>query len=87
MDEYISKSEGELLELKNNSRKHLIYGILLLLFFPLCLFLLLYNLVGSFVIVIIVTPSLGAWFLYDGIKEYKEYRRMKKEYESVDHFT
>jgi len=87
MDEYISLCEAELLELKNNSRKHLIYGVLFLLFFPLCLFFLLYNLVGSFVIIIIVTPGLGVWFLYDGIKGYKKYRQMKKEYESMNHFT
>jgi len=87
MYEYSWKSEGELLELKNNSRKHIIYGIVLLLIVPLCIFFLLNTLVGSFVIVIIVTPSLGAWFLYDGIKKYTEYRRMKKEYESVHHFS
>jgi heme O synthase-like polyprenyltransferase len=87
MYQYSWKSEGELLEVKNNSRKHIIYGVVLLLIVPVCLFFLLNTLVGSIVIVIIATPSLGAWFLYDGIKGYKKYRQMKKEYDSVDHFT
>jgi len=77
MYEQTSINELELLELKNKSKKYIIYSILLIMIMPCCLFLLFYTLLGYFVLFIIVTPSLGLWFLYDGINGYKKYKRMK----------
>ena len=86
MFEHSSMNELELLELKNNSIKHIIYGILLILIVPCCLFLLLYTLFNYFVVFILVTPSFGVWFLYDGINGYKKYKRTQKESEpSLDY--
>jgi hypothetical protein len=73
-------NEIELLELKNKSIKHIIYGIVLILIIPCCLFLLFYTLFSSFVIFILVTPSFGLWFLSDGIYGYLRYKRLKKEF-------
>ena len=86
MDEQISMNDLELLELKNKSRNHIIYGILLIMIIPCCVFLLFYTLLGYFVIFIVVTPSFGLWFLYDGINGYKKYNRIKREFESFKNF-
>ena len=75
MYERTSINELELLELKTTSRNHIIYGILSIMIIPCSLFLLIYTLSGYFFIFIIVTPGLGAWFLYDGIKGYKKFKR------------
>ena len=72
--------ELDLLELKHKSLKHIVYGILLILVIPCCLFLLFYTLSNSFVIFIVVTPSFGLWFLYDGMNGYEKYKGLKKEY-------
>jgi len=81
MDEQLSRNELDLLELKTTSRNHILYGLLLLLVIPCCLFLFVYTLSGYFVIFIVVTPSLGLWFLYDGIHGYKQYKKIKEEFE------
>lgn len=83
MYESTSINELELLELKTKSIKHIVYGIVLILLVPCCLFLLFYTLLHYFVIFIFVTPSLGLWFLYNGINGYKHYKRINKKFEPI----
>jgi hypothetical protein len=82
-----SINEEELLELKTKSRKHILYGLILISILPCFLFLLFYTILGSFVLFIIITPSLGLWFLYDGITGYKKYRHLKKQTQPPDLFA
>jgi|GEM_PF-4133901 len=83
MDEHQSRNEQDLLNLKTTSRNHIIYGLLLILGVPVGLFLFIYTLSGYFVVFILITPSLGLWFLYDGIQGYKQYKKITKEFGPV----
>jgi hypothetical protein len=81
MDEQTPSNELDLLTLKNTARKHILYGITLIAILPCCLFLIFYTLLGWYILIIVATPSLGLWFLYDGINGYKSYKKRKKEFE------
>jgi len=81
MYEQTARNQLELEVLKTTSRNHIICGILLLMAFPFTLLFLISTWNFYFIVLIMTTLCLGIWFLYDGIKGYKQYKRLNKEFE------
>lgn len=79
MIETTAREKLEIQILKKTATTHIIYGILLLMVFPICAIVFYYIWSLYFLIFTLVSLLFGIYYLNDGIKGRRDYLKIKEE--------